>query len=101
MCLIIEKKFKSSQSAERFMKNPKIAKQPSFEQMESYFPELQKKIDSVEKIWILGNCAYNYLITKKLDKDILFTIHPSRMNYNRYISNKENIITKIKKFING
>jgi uracil-DNA glycosylase len=74
---------------------------PTQEQMDEYYPELKKKIDSVDKIWILGNVAYNYLISKNLDKEILFTIHPSRMNYNRFEKDKTKILTRIKNFING
>lgn len=74
-------------------------KKPSLEEMDSYFPQLKDKIESVNKVWILGNVAFDYLSGKLSNKKVLYTMHPSRLNFNRYKNNKEKLVKLIKNFI--
>lgn len=76
---------------------------PSQEQMDKHWYDvLEKKVNSADKIWILGNVARDYIGSKELDheKNFLYTIHPSKRNWNLYVKNKASIISKIKKFLN-
>lgn len=61
---------------------------------------LQNKINMHEKIILLGKQAQLYLVDKiPGDKKIVFLIHPSRRNYNKIMSEKENIILRLKSIL--
>lgn len=64
---------------------------------------LEEKIQYVDKVLILGNVARDYINSKpktwSCNTEFLELIHPSRLNYNRIIQNKENITNKLKQFI--
>lgn len=72
---------------------------PSQEQMDEYWPELSKKLIGVSKIWILGNVAKNYLNSKPITHEILYTIHPSYRNQALFNKNSTKIINQIKSFL--
>jgi uracil-DNA glycosylase len=74
-------------------------KKPSLKQMEEYWERsLKEKVQNTEKIWILGNVAYDFLIPLKevYQKRVIKTIHPSKRNLSIYQSKKEEILNKIK-----
>jgi hypothetical protein len=74
-------------------------KKPSLEQMQEYWERsLKEKVKNTEKIWILGNVAYDFLYEKliMLDKKIIKTIHPSKRNFIIYQNKKEEILNQIK-----
>lgn len=74
---------------------------PNESQMEDYWQrELKQKTDNCKSIIVLGACARDFLKTKNIDKQISFTIHPSRRNYSLYIKNKSDIIRTIKEHFN-
>lgn len=74
---------------------------PTVEQMNEYWPELSKKIEKHSKLWILGNTARDYLITKEeiATKIVLFSMHPSKRNLDRYLKTKDSLIKQINKLI--
>lgn len=80
--------------------NGKGHKVPTQEQMEQYYEEsLKYKVEAANKIIILGKSAAEFLASKSIKASILHLMHPSRMNYNRYMKNKNDIINSLKKFI--
>jgi uracil-DNA glycosylase len=78
-------------------------KLPSQEQMDDYWPVLECMIGEASKIIVLGNTAKDYLNSKNsfqiLNPKVLYLMHPSKMNYNRYIKNKDKLISDLRKFI--
>ena len=78
-------------------------KVPSVEQMDSYWPELSQKILKANNIIVLGNLAREYLEqTDAWDSrvhNVLYLMHPSKMNYKRYMDVKDSLIKKLKNFI--
>ena len=77
---------------------------PSQEDMDSHWPELETKIQGVDKVWILGNVAYDYFSSKEktwsCNLEVIKTIHPSRRNFSIYKDNKDAILDHIKEFLN-
>lgn len=72
---------------------------PSIEQMEDYWErELKSKVINHDKIWIVGNVAFEFLNSKPelKGKTVIKTIHPSKRNIDIYNKNKESILNKIK-----
>jgi uracil-DNA glycosylase len=77
---------------------------PKQEQMDLYWDEvLENKVQLADKVILLGNVAKDFIISKpktwSSNKQFLELIHPSRLNYNRIIFNKENITNKLKEFL--
>lgn len=76
---------------------------PTLEQMDSYWEVLNKKITEAKAVIILGNVAKDYISTKKFfvrpSSSVLYLMHPSKMNFNRYNKNKEKTIEPLKKFL--
>lgn len=77
---------------------------PTQEQMDFYWEqELEEKVQLADKIILLGNVARDFINSKpktwSCNTEFLELIHPSRLNYNRIIQNKENITNKLKQFI--
>lgn len=77
---------------------------PTQEQMDFYWEkELEEKVQLADKVILLGNVARDFLNSKPktwpCNTEFLELIHPSRLNYNRIIQNKENITQKLKEFI--
>lgn len=77
---------------------------PTQEQMDSHWDAvLQTKVELADKIWVLGNVARQYLETKpktwSCNTEWLYTIHPSKRNYNLYQKNKQKIINSIREFV--
>jgi len=73
---------------------------PTQEQMELYWEqELEEKIQLADKVILLGNVAKNFINSKpktwSCNTEFLELIHPSRLNYNRIIQDKENITQKL------
>lgn len=79
-------------------------KKPTTEQMDSYWSTLETKIQGVDKVIVLGNVAKDYIESKprtwSCNLEMLFLMHPSRMNYNRYKSNPDKILKPLKQFLN-
>ena len=71
---------------------------PSKKQRDEHWPVLETKILAAEKIWVMGNTAYDYVIDKilPLRKDFIWTMHPSRRNLHKYRQQKDEIIKLIK-----
>ena len=78
-------------------------KAPSQEQMDEHWPVLEQKILNSLRVIILGNVAKDYISTKHFfvqpASKVLYLMHPSKMNYNRYIANKDKVINPLKKFL--
>lgn len=77
---------------------------PSQEQMDLYWNEsLESKVQLADRVILLGNVAKDFINSKpktwSSNKQFLELIHPSRLNYNRIIFNKENITNKLKEFL--
>ena len=77
---------------------------PTQQQMDEYWEqELEGKIQLADKVILLGNVARDFINSKSktwsCNIEFLELIHPSRLNYNRIIQNKENITNKLKKFL--
>jgi len=81
-------------------------KKPSKEQMDEHWEEvLQEKVQSVNKVILLGNVAKEYFWSKpktwSCSLEVLELIHPSRRNYNLYKNNKEQIVKQLRDFIDS
>jgi uracil-DNA glycosylase len=77
-------------------------KVPSRQQMEDYWDRvLKEKIVNCDKIWIVGNVAFEFLISKEETngKEVIKTIHPSKRNIDIYKKNKISILNKIQELI--
>lgn len=78
-------------------------KTPTKEQMDSYWPILEQKIQEADKMWVLGNVAKNYIDSKEKTwscaLQILETMHPSKYNFKRYSDIKVNFVKKLNEFI--
>lgn len=77
---------------------------PTVEQMDSHWDKvLETKIQLADKVWVLGNVARDYINTKDktwgCDTKWIYTIHPSKRNWNLYLKNKQNIINSIKSLL--
>ena len=77
---------------------------PTAEQMDKHWINvLETKVQLADKIWVLGNVARDYINTKEktwsCDTRWLYTIHPSKRNWNLYVKNKEKIISGIKSLL--
>jgi len=77
---------------------------PTQEQMDKHWDDtLEIKVQSANKVWVLGNVARDYIATKDktwgCNTQWLYTIHPSKRNFNLYAKNKEKIIQSIKEFL--
>ncbi len=75
---------------------------PTLKQMNEYFhAELHDKICEADKIWLLGNVAFDFVDSKVAleNKKWIKTIHPSRMNYNLFQKTKDSVLNKIKEFL--
>lgn len=77
---------------------------PTQEQMDKHWDDvLETKVQLADKVWVLGNVARDYIATKEktwsCNTEWLYTIHPSKRNYNLYIKNKDKIISSIKEFL--
>lgn len=78
---------------------------PTHEQMDSHWDAvLETKVQLADKIWVLGNVPRDYIATKEktwsCNSEWLYTIHPSKRNWNLYLKDKDQIINKIKSFVN-
>jgi len=80
-------------------------KVPTVEQMDEHWPELESKLKSSDKVWILGNVAFDYIYSKPRtwahNMHVIRTMHPSKMNLNRYRRDKEKILSQIKIILHG
>lgn len=77
---------------------------PSMDEMDRHYRDkLGWKILLADKIILLGNVPRDYFEGRGLMKSVaaqkLCLIHPSRRNYDRYMQNKEEIISSLKQFI--
>lgn len=77
---------------------------PTIEQMNEHWDEvLETKVQLADKIWVLGNVARDYINSKDktwgCDTEWLYTIHPSKRNWNLYQQKKKSIINSIKDFL--
>lgn len=73
---------------------------PTEEQMEDYWRrELRGRVDECKSILVLGACARDFLLKKKIDKPVEFIVHPSNRNRSIYIRRKIEILTKINNLI--
>lgn len=84
--------------------NGKGHKKPTREQMDSHWNEtLEEKVQMAEKVLLLGKVAQEYFWSKpktwSCNLEILELMHPSRLNYNLYIKNRETILIKLKSFL--
>lgn len=72
-------------------------KKPTWEQFIEYWTfSLKQKTIECKSIIVLGNVAKEYLSLMKIDKPMIFLIHPSKRNYSLYNKNKEEILSKLK-----
>lgn len=61
---------------------------------------LKSKVDSVDKILLLGNVSKAYFAGKEIkNKEIYTLIHPSTRNIGIYNQNKESILEVLKKIV--
>lgn len=77
-------------------------KKPTEAQMEDYWQRsLKDKVLSHNKILIFGNVAHDFLMNKKEIENrwVAKTIHPSRLNFNLYNKNKNQILNTIKSLL--
>lgn len=77
---------------------------PTLEQMNAHFEKtLKSKIESADKVLVLGNVARDYLNSKTsfADKQVTYLIHPSKRNYSLYWKNESEILKQLKQLING
>lgn len=74
---------------------------PTREQMDEYWErDLKYKVDSVDKILLLGNVSKTYFAQKEIkNKEIYTLIHPSTRNIGIYNQNKESILSTLKKIV--
>lgn len=77
---------------------------PTQEQMDSHWHNvLETKVQLADKIWVLGNVARDYINSRprtwSCNTEWLYTIHPSKRNYNLYQKNKVKILNSIIQFI--
>lgn len=78
---------------------------PTFVQMEDYYNRhLRDKISKYSKIILLGGVAKSYLTYKKgiqrnHSREVLCLIHPSKRNWNLYLSQKDSLLKSLKEFI--
>lgn len=76
---------------------------PTTAQMEEYWPELEQKIISADKVWLLGNIAADWFDSKdktwSCNLEVLKTMHPSLYNRKRWMEDQETFINKLKTFI--
>lgn len=75
---------------------------PTRKQMDEYWPTLEAIIEEHDKIIVLGSVARNYLDNKTVfifTEKVLWLMHPSTFNRNRYTVNKVNLINQLKSFI--
>lgn len=79
---------------------------PTKQHMEAYWEStLASKTLGVEKIWIVGRVAEEFLKEKGIfvgmfGKEVITTIHPSKRNYSLYQRNKIPFLRSLVKFIN-
>jgi hypothetical protein len=76
---------------------------PTYEQMEDYWNRsLQKKLSQFNKVIIFGAVPKTFLLSKNalLGKNVIYIMHPSRMNSTRYNRNKDSVLIPLKEFIN-
>jgi uracil-DNA glycosylase len=78
--------------------------QPTQQQMDLYWDKvLETKVQLANKVILLGNVARNFINSKpktwSCNTEFLELIHPSRLNYNRIIQNKEIITKQLKEFL--
>lgn len=75
-------------------------KKPSWEMFVEYWIcSLRYKVESCKSIIVLGSVAKEYLSYMKIDKPLIFLIHPSKRNYHIYKNNKEYILQELRKII--
>jgi hypothetical protein len=81
---------------------------PSLGDMQRHMQsKLRYKIEEAESIIVLGGVARDFLNSDSVwnslspSRRVLYLMHPSRMNYNRYLKNKQLIIHNLKTFIDG
>lgn len=77
---------------------------PTKLEMEYHWDEvLETKVQLADKVILLGNVAKNFINSKpktwSCNTEFLELIHPSRLNYNRIIQDKEKITQKLKEFL--
>lgn len=77
---------------------------PTDIQMNDYWNRsLEKRFFEYDKVLILGNVAWDFINSKlkyTVDKPLIFkTMHPSRMNYKRYIQRKKEVLATLKNLI--
>jgi uracil-DNA glycosylase len=77
---------------------------PTQQQMDLYWENiLETKVQIANKVILLGNVARNFINSKpktwSCNTEFLELIHPSRLNYNRIIQNKETITKQLKDFL--
>lgn len=77
---------------------------PTKEQMDEHWDKtLQTKVELADKVWVLGNVAKDYIATKdktwSCNTQWLYTIHPSKRNWNLYEKNKTRILNSINEFL--
>lgn len=79
-------------------------KPPTMKAIKSHWPVLESKIQLSDKVWLLGSVASKVFHTMpktwSCNIQVLETIHPSKRNCHAYSQDKENILYKIKQFIN-
>lgn len=72
-------------------------KKPTYEQFLDYWERsLKEKSENCKSIIVLGNVAKDCISSMKIDKPMIFLIHPSKRNYSLYTKNKENILKQLK-----
>lgn len=76
---------------------------PTEEQMNEYWPVLEKKLSKASKVLVLGNAPKEYLSKKRFfvrpASKVLYLMHPSRRNFGYYQRTKKELLTKLKNFI--
>lgn len=80
-------------------------KAPSLKQMTDHWEKtLFNKFFQAKKIIILGKVAGTFLMTKTFGHanipEIIYLLHPSKRNYSKIITDKENIIKKLNFILN-
>lgn len=73
-------------------------KKPTIESARNHYQKILKnKIESAEKIIVLGNVARDFL--PKIEKPVLYLMHPSKRNYYKFSLVKETLIDSLREFI--
>lgn len=77
---------------------------PTKQQMDKHWEDtLENKVILADRVWILGNVAKDYFLSKQktwsCNLEIIYTVHPSKRNYSRIMNQRGNITKTLLNFI--